>query len=210
MRISLTIAALVSLTVSAVSFGSAPASAGPNTSGREGFWRNATQGAPSIKTCQQAVTKNPQDAIANNDLGWAFRQNGDATQADKYLRAAIKLNPKMGQAHSNLSVVLLDQGKSDEAITEAREAIAVDGSNPIYHVVLGNALEKKGDAKAAIDEYRSAVKLKPDYENALFHLGQALYQSGDKGEAKAVLVQALGLDSKDDRVVALLDKMVDQ
>jgi Flp pilus assembly protein TadD len=207
LRRPLTAMAMVSLAVSLLS--SLPVSASPDGAGRAGFWKNAAQGSPSLKVCEKAVEKNPQDAIANNDLGWAYRQSGNADKAQQYLRAAIKLNAKLSQAHSNLSVVLLDQGKTDEAISEAREAVAIDANNAIFHVVLGNALEKKNDTKGAIEEYRTAVKLKADYENALYHLGQALLTNGDKTEAKAVLSQALGLDAKDDRVVALLDKLTD-
>jgi Flp pilus assembly protein TadD len=205
LRQLLTVTALVSMAVSSLS----AAQATPEAGGRAGWWKQAGQGAPSIKTCQKNLAKNPQDAIANNDLGWAYRQHGDLTQAEQYLRTAVKLNPRLSQAHSNLSVVLLDQSKTEEALAEAREAVAVDANNPIYHVVLGNALEKKGDTKAAIEAYRAATKLKPDYENALYHLGQALVAAGDKAEAKAVLSQALGLDPHDDRVVALLDKLAD-
>lgn len=187
----------------------APSALSAPSEGREGWWKQATQGAPSIKTCQRAVAKNPQDPIANNDLGWAYRQNGNDAQAEQYLRTALKLNPKLAQGHSNLSVVLLDQNHIDDSIAEAKQAVSIDANNPVYHVVLGNALQKKGDSKAAIEEYRAATKIRPDYENAFYHLGQALLESGDKTEAKAVLSQALGLDAHDDRVVALLDKLTD-
>src|SRR6185437_6783738 len=104
--------------------------------GRSGAWHTAAQGAPSLKASQKAVELNPQDAVANNDLGWAFRQNGDLTQAEKYLRDAIKLNPRLAQAHSNLSVVLVDKGALDEAQAEGQQAVAIDPGNPIYKVVL--------------------------------------------------------------------------
>jgi tetratricopeptide (TPR) repeat protein len=175
--------------------------------GRAGSWRQASQGAPSLKVCKKLVEKNPQSAIANNDLGWAYRQNGDNLQAEKYLRVAIKLDPQMAQGHSNLSVVLADKGEVEEAQKEAAQAVAIDSSNPIYKVVLGSALAKKGDRKMAIEQYRQAIKLKPDYENALYNLGRVLNDDGQVHEAKFVLSDALNLDPKDDRVVELLDKL---
>lgn len=175
--------------------------------GRANAWRSAAQGAPSLKAARKAVELHPNDAVANNDLGWAYRQNGDLANAEKYLREAIKLNDQLGQAHSNLSVVLLDKGSVDEAQTEAARAVAIDGSNPIYKVVLGNAFAKKGERKAAIEQYQQAIKLKPDYENALYNLGRVLSEDGQTQEAKAVLADALKLDSKDERVLQLLDNL---
>jgi Flp pilus assembly protein TadD len=183
------------------------ASAGGGKDGRAGSWRNSAQGAPEIKTCLKLVEKNPQDAVANNDLGWAYRQNGDLAKAEKYLREAVKLNPQMAQAHSNLSVVLLDGGNAADAQKEAAQATTIDASNPIYRVVLGNALAKAGDRKAAIEQYRTAIKLKPDYENALYNLGRVLNDDGQRNDAKMELSQALLYDPKDDRVVKLLDEL---
>lgn len=187
------------------------AQAAPDTAGgRAGSWRTATQGSPSLKIARKAVEKNPQDAVANNDLGWAYRQHGDLTQAEAYLRQAIKIDAKLAQAHSNLSVVLLDQNKADEAKTEAAQAVAIDSQNPIYRAVLGNALAKAGDRKEAIEQYRTAIKLKPDYENALYNLGRVLKEDGQVNEAKLVLADALKYDAKDDRVLLLLDDMSDK
>jgi Flp pilus assembly protein TadD len=178
--------------------------------GRAGAWHQAAQGAPALKVCKKLVQQNPNSPIANNDLGWAYRQNGDQAMSEKYLREAIRLDGKMSQAHSNLSVVLADKGALDEALSEAQNALSIDPKNPIYKVVLGNALAKKGSRKEAIQQYREAVQLKPDYENALYNLGRVLADDGQVGDAKLALADALQLDPKDDRVVALLDKLSPQ
>lgn len=175
--------------------------------GRAGSWRTAAQGAPSLKAAKSAVEKHPQDAVANNDLGWAYRQNGDLTQAESFLRIATKSDAKLAQAHSNLSVVLVDLKKFDEAKTEAAQAVSLDPENAIYRAVLGNALSKTGDRKEAIVQYRKAIALKPDYENALYNLGRVLKEDGQINESKLVLVDALKFDPKDDRVLMLLDDM---
>jgi protein O-GlcNAc transferase len=140
-------------------------------------------------------------------LGWAHRQNGNAVEAEKYLRKAIELNPKLAEAHSNLSVVLADAGKGEEAKTEAAQAVAIAPENAIFRVVLGNALAKVGDRKAAIEQYQAAIKQKPDYENALYNLGRVLKEDGQISEAKLALSDALKYDPKDDRVLMLLDDM---
>lgn len=177
-------------------------------SGRAGNWRSGTQGAPSVEACQKRVSSNPTDAEAQNDLGWALRQNGDDKGAEDHLRQSIKLNPALAYAHSNLSVVLLDAKHPDEALAEAKKAVELDTKTPIYHVVFGNSLSATGDRKSAIDQYREAIRLRPDYENALYNLGRVLQEDGQTNDAKLALSQALELDPKDDRVLKLLDQIL--
>lgn len=176
-------------------------------SGRAGFWTKGTQGAPDLKSAQARVTKNPKDADALNDLGFALRQNSNLADAEKYLKQAIEAKPNMSQAHCNLSVVYYDLGKIEQALLEAREAVRLDAKQAIYRVVLGNALAKSSDLKGAAEEYKAAVQIKPDYENAHYNLGRVLNESGQTSEARFALARALELDPKDERVLLLLDKM---
>jgi len=203
--VSLTVAVLVPLN-SAGSFAKEKGQA--SSQGRAGNWRMGTQGAPSIEACRKRVAANPQDADAQNDLGWALRQNGELKEAEAALRLSIKLNSASAYPHSNLSVVLMDTKRPEEALTEAARAVALDDKQPIFHVVLANALTASGDRKKAIDEYRVALKIRPDYENAMYNLGRVLNEDGQSVEAKMTLSQALELDPNDERVLKLLDQIM--
>lgn len=176
--------------------------------GRAGNWQKSAQGAPDLKGCAKRAESQPKNAEAQNDYGWALRQNGDLVKAEEYLKKAEELDPSLPYVHSNLSVVLLDQGKKDESLVEAKKAVEADGKQPIFRVVYGNALMATENVKQAIDEYNSAVKLRPDYENGYYNLGRALKKDGQVTEAKAALSEALRLDSTDDRVVKLLDELM--
>lgn len=175
--------------------------------GRAGFWRKSGQGAPDIAKCQARADKNPRDAVALNDLGFALRQNGKLEEAEKYLKQAIEIKPSLAQAYTNLSVVHYDQKRYDEAAKDALAAVKLDANHPIFRVVLGNALSKTGDLKGAAQEYRIAVKLKPDYENAHYNLGRVLLEDGQTTDARFALADAINLDPDDDRTLALLDKL---
>lgn len=178
-----------------------------SSSGREGNWRSNAQGAPSLKVCRDRVARNPKDANAQNDLGWALRQNGDSKEAEAALRESLNLNSGLACAHSNLSVVLLDQGKNKEAVEEGKKAVVAADQNPIFHVVYGNALSANGSLEDAINEYKIAIRQRPDYENAYYNLARALFAGKQKLEAKVALSQALGLDPKDERALKLLDQL---
>lgn len=175
--------------------------------GRAGSWKSAAQGAPDLAACKRKAQSSPKDAVVQNDLGWALRQNGDLKEAESTLRLAIKLNDGLSQAHSNLSVVLQDQNKAQEAVEEARKAVSLNPDQPIYLVVLGNALAKTEQYDDAITAYNSAIKLRSDYENAYYNLGRVLHLKGKNIDAQNALSQALGLDPKDDRVIELLDRL---
>jgi Flp pilus assembly protein TadD len=176
--------------------------------GRAGSWKKGTQGAPNLKACREKVAKNPSDADAQNDLGWALRQNGDSKGAEKALLESIKLNDKSPYPHSNLSVVYTDMNKNEDALAEARKAVSLKGDEPVFHVVLGNAMSYTGDRRNAIEEYKAALKIRPDYENALYNLGRCQNEDGQVSDAKLTLSQALELDPDDERVVQLLDKIL--
>lgn len=176
-------------------------------SGRAGSWRKAAQGAPDLKSAQAKVDKNPKDADALNDLGFALRQNQKLDEAKKYLLQAVEIKPQFGEAHANLSVVYYDQGKYADAVTEAQKAVKINADQPIFRVVLGNALSKTGDLKGAQQEYKIAIQLKSDYENAYYNLGRVLNEDGQINDAKYSLAKALELDPDDERVLALMDKL---
>ena len=207
MRSTLRAGLLVSLALSLAPIVCSPAMA-KDKEGRAGSWKSGAQGAPDLNACKKRVQEHPDDAEAQNDLGWAWRQNGDLKSAESCLRESIKLNPNLGYSHSNLSVVLLDGGQKAEALTEAQKAVALDAKQAVYQAVLGNALSANGDAKGAINAYKAALAIRPDYENAMYNLGRVLDQDGQQNEAKAVLSQALALDPGDDRVVKLLDQLM--
>jgi len=179
-----------------------------DSSGRAGSWRHGTQGSPSVEACRKKVAAEPNNADAQNDLGWALRQNGDLKGAEAALRQSIKLNDSSPYPHSNLSVVLMDQNHPDQALAEARKAVSLKSDEPIFHVVLGNALSATDDRKAAIEEYKAALKQRPDYENAMYNLGRCLNDDGQITEAKLTLSQALDLDPNDERVLKILDKIL--
>lgn len=176
--------------------------------GRKGNWSQGTQGAPDMKTAKKRVDDNPKSADAHNDLGWAYRQNGKLKEAEVELRKALELDDTIPWGHSNLSVVLLDSGRTDEAVKEGERAVGIDAKSPIFRVVYGNALAAKGNYPEATKQYNTAIQLRSDYENAYYNLGRILQLQGKNADATAVLSQALKLDPSDERVMKLLDKLI--
>jgi predicted Zn-dependent protease len=173
--------------------------------GREGNWKKSAQDSPDLEAAHKLAEAQPQNAVAQNDYGWALRLHGDPAKAEGFVRTAEQLDPTLAYVHSNLSVIELDLNKPKEALGEGKKAVELDGNQPIFHVVYGNALIVAGDAKGAIAQYQAAIQQRADYENAYYNLGRAFQKDGQKNEALAALSKALELDSKDDRVLKLMD-----
>lgn len=185
----------------------AGAAAARSSSTRDGFWTRGVQDSPDLEASLREVTQHPDNAIANNDYGWALRMNGKPAQAVTFLRKAISLNPSMSQPYSNLSVIMLELGNVDRSVGYARKAVELDSNQPVYRVVLGNALTKQHSLDEAINQYKAALSLKSNYENAHYHLGLTLSLKGDTIAAQQELSIAMGLDPNDERAVALMEQL---
>jgi tetratricopeptide (TPR) repeat protein len=113
-------------------------------------------------------------AIADSQLGDAFRAEGPLEEAIASYRKALALRPDLPEAYSNLGSALQEAQQSAEAVTVYRQAVSLWPSDADLHFSLGEALQKNGQLEEAIASYRQAVALRPDFAEAYFNLGNAL------------------------------------
>ena len=81
----------------------------PDTEGRTKSWRKAGQGAPDLKAAKAKVDKNPKNAEALNDYGFALRQNGKLDEAEKFLKQAIVFADGTNLCCRKISLFFLQQ-----------------------------------------------------------------------------------------------------
>jgi superkiller protein 3 len=55
---------------------------------------------------RQAVSLDPLNAQAHNDLGYALYAKGDMLSAINEFRLALRINPRLGEARNNLEVAI--------------------------------------------------------------------------------------------------------
>jgi len=126
------------------------------------------------------VSLDPASAIAHNNLGFAYLQQGRLADAEREVQAALRLDPEWELAHANLAVVLLRQGR----LAEAGEA----------RVQLGYMLLKHGKYEAAIDLFQKEVASRPGDAGAHNNLGAALLLRGQVGPAIGQFEEALRIN----------------
>jgi tetratricopeptide (TPR) repeat protein len=130
--------------------------------------------APSDPTTVPTEADASITAMADSQLGDAFRAEGRLEEAIASYRKALALRPDLAEAHRNLGIALQEAQQSAEAITVYQQAISLWPSDADLCFGLGEALQKNGQIEEAIASYRQAVALRPDFAEAYFNLGNAL------------------------------------
>ncbi len=104
-----------------------------------------------------------------------LKQQGDTTQALKWLEKGRKKHPEsMALVIDELNIYLASD-KEEEAINKLENALSLDSTNPKLHYALGVAYDKKGKFKKAREAYKKAISKDSTYYGAFRNLGALFY-----------------------------------
>ena len=121
------------------------------------------------------VAKNPDNARAHNDLGYALMAiPGRLDDAIAQYDEALRLQPGFAHAYSNRAVAHLKKGDFTRALADCNEALRL---NPGFADATCNRADTyagKGDYDHAIADYNEAIRLNPDFANAYNNLAWLL------------------------------------
>lgn len=140
---------------------------------------------------ETTLRRNPNCAVAHNDLGHLLAQQGRTDEAIVHLENALALEPEDELTHYNLGYVLLQKDRVDEAVGHFEKCVALDRSSVEAHFQLGNARLRQGRADEALACFRKTVELGPEFAEGRFRLGDLLLQQGRVDEAVEQLRAAL-------------------
>ncbi|QEX17929.1 hypothetical protein FRZ44_32330 [Hypericibacter terrae] len=124
----------------------------------------------ALELMQKAVTKNPGDAQAQQNLGAMLARQGRLEEAATYFTRAIAIDPRNVSAQTNLGLIYQSRGQIEAATACYKKAIAVDPGMAEGHSRLAAALKDVGDLPGAIASARRALELRPNYPEALGNL----------------------------------------
>lgn len=152
----------------------------------------------AIPAWQKAVSLDPEDPRAHNNLGIALAGAGRVPDAIAEYRKSLALNGNSSQAENNLGGSLAQQGSLDEARQHFEAALRINPDNASAEVNLGNALSAAGGhTSEAIDLLRKGVEKLPDSPDGQNGLGIALAHAGNLEEATEHLQKAVELSPDD-------------
>lgn len=121
----------------------------------------------------------PNDGQVQFELGWAlYKQAGDPTVAEPYLRRAVDLLPDDMWPTLRLAALLRADGRLAEALTLVRGAERAFPNDPWPLIYEGRILLELGEPDAALAPLQRATALAPPEAEAFYLLGQAATRQG--------------------------------
>ena len=140
--------------------------------GASTFRKNSTwKTAESLWTHTLSIF--PTSAIAWNNLGSAYSEDGKLDDAISAYEKAILHNPAFVEPHTNLAGVYKQKGMTDQAIVLYERAIAKPGYvSANVRNNLGLLYEQKGDSARAVEEYKQAINIDRRFWQAYNNLGK--------------------------------------
>jgi protein O-mannosyl-transferase len=152
-----------------------------------GFWKD------SETLFSHAVAVTSHNGIAENNLGAALMEKGQAASALAHFAAAVEYAPDLGSAHYNLGVLLQRQNQLSEAANQYGLAIKYAGNAEEAaqaHNNLGVVYLSANQLAPARAQFDQAIALNPNEVNSYVARGTLEFQAGKFDDAIADFSQA--------------------
>jgi len=152
-----------------------------------GFWKD------SETLFSHAVAVTSHNGTAENNLGAALMEKGQAASALTHFTAAVQYAPDLGSAHYNLGVLLQRQNQLSEAANQYGLAIKYAGNAEEAaqaHNNLGVVYLSANQLVAARAQFDQAIALNPNEVNSYVARGTLEFQTGKFDDAIADFSQA--------------------
>ena len=162
-----------------------------------------------IATLQEIVSKDPNNAIANRDLGFAALEKGDWDKAEEYFKRAAANDSKDPEVHYLVALGLSRKSRStgrppedlETMKKELNAAITLDPNYADAYGLLGMTLGFSGDKEKAIEVLKKAIQLDPRNEWNYSNLANVYMNAQDFDNAIAILQQLQG--SSDPQIASM-------
>ena len=150
----------------------------------------------AIPQLQDVLNDQPNNALANLELGRACNALGNYAEALPRLRKAVELMPESGRGHFELGVALAETGDWAAAATQLEIAVAHAPDSDDMQFYLGMAFDELGRAAEAATALQHALQINPDHFRANLLLGRTLGMQNRPNEALPYLRRAVKLQPK--------------
>jgi len=143
----------------------------------------------AIAAFREAVVRDPEEELAQYNLGVSLVESGAPGAALEHLQRAVELDPDFRDAQFNLGKLLLDLGRFEEAASHFHRALEIDPRDREARFEWVFVKSQMGRSAEAVEELE--VELAADPENASIGLalGVALAGAGRLTEARQRLEQ---------------------
>ncbi len=155
---------------------------------RNPVWRD------DLHLWQDTVEKVPASPWIHNNLGVAYEERGDFTQALRQYAWATYLLPSYATAYMNAGWVYLKQGRLALADHYLQQALRLNPHDAVALSRLGMVYYHQGQPERAIPLYRAALAEDPRNAEVHTYLGAAYVATDQQGSALLAFQEALRLN----------------
>jgi Flp pilus assembly protein TadD len=159
-------------------------------------WRQIPIWHDDLRLWTHAITVNPDNYFALNNLGVALERRDRFDEAIERYGRSISLKSNYSGSHNNLGQLLEHKGRLLDAAREYHEAINLDPDNSQVWINLARVLGTMGKWPEAADAGRHASLLAPNNPEIRSLAGMALVYAGDFQKARREFEAAKQMDPK--------------
>ena len=142
-------------------------------------WRQSSNYRTEFALYEATLAKNPNAAIAHNNLGNLLVSAGRSNEALPHFDAAVRLVPQSAKYEYSFAFALMGLSNPAAAVPHFERTLQIEPDHALARYGLGMAWKNLGRADAAEKQLKLAVELNPALPEAHFNLGVVLGQKGD-------------------------------
>jgi len=161
----------------------------------------------AIAYFQKSLQLNPENAVALQNLGNAYRQKKDWASAKRSLEQALALRPDDAETNYSLGMVYAQTDDTNRAYQYLRKAL---DARPAYPEALNNLgilylrTRRPDDAEKS---FQKSIEVAPDYDPAYLNLARLYAIRGDKAQARATLEKLLQIHPDNQQARKALEEL---
>ncbi|HEY4611575.1 MAG TPA: tetratricopeptide repeat protein, partial [Bacteroidota bacterium] len=157
-------------------------------------YRTTRNTQSAIATYKKALEILPNDARIHLNLGLAYADAGDFTNALKRYQRSIELDANQIFAYINAGIAYTAQKDYTNAVAMYERAIALNPYEPMAYFNLGNVYLEQQQARRALEQYQKAVSLDPSLALGYYYLARSYVVLQDYTKALDAVNRSLEFD----------------
>lgn len=138
-----------------------------------------------------AVNKNRSNPLAHYDLGLAYMQLGQDTNAMESFNMALKLDKKLAEAHYQIGQIYITRKDEANAVKSFKKTLEVNSGFAFAHYQLATLAFEKKKYEEAAEYYKKTVEANSILADPYYYLGVCYEKLGKKDLAEKQYREAL-------------------
>jgi tetratricopeptide (TPR) repeat protein len=156
---------------------------------------------------QRFLEKEPENALAQYHLGYAYGQTGDHKKEVFYYEKAVGLGFTKENIFFNMGMAYGELNQIEKAIGAFHKALEIDPGSADNHFGLALAYQRSVADKLAEEEFLKAIEIDPAYVNARLYLSMLYADMGEMQKAAEQLRNILKIDPHNEGAKEFLERI---